>query len=297
MQIQKLIYMFHMPLFFVLSGYLFDSNKYGYSDLIKNKVRRLLYPFATIAGVFLAIKYLASLIVPLDCPVNLSSIYALLLDPIHSYMPLLWFIHALFLIFAVYPILRLFISDIAVLIIVLSLNTIFGSNFPLFGNALGYMPFFLVGVILKTNKKIMSTTIGNNQSQIFVPIVLFIVAYTLKTSLYSSLNSVYLYRFFLGVIGSIAVMNIGSFISTYSNNRISEILQRIGYFSMGIYLFHTLFESTVRVALLNVSRYAFLPFELVAVVSILSGLVFPLILEDKLLRRFKLTRKTVLGLT
>lgn len=96
LEIRKLIYSFHMPLFFILSGYLYSHGKYSYRDLIRNKTKRLLYPFATIAGIFFLIKCMAGQIVHLTYPVSIDSVYALLTNPGNSYMPLLWFVHALF---------------------------------------------------------------------------------------------------------------------------------------------------------------------------------------------------------
>jgi len=62
-EIRKIIYSFHMPLFFILSGYLYSHGKYSYSNLIKTKAKRLLYPFASIAGAFFLIKYVAGRVV------------------------------------------------------------------------------------------------------------------------------------------------------------------------------------------------------------------------------------------
>ncbi|WP_195202481.1 acyltransferase family protein [Phocaeicola massiliensis] len=39
------IYSFHMPLFFFLSGFLFQSGKYSWSQFIKRKVRTMVVPY------------------------------------------------------------------------------------------------------------------------------------------------------------------------------------------------------------------------------------------------------------
>ncbi len=51
---RQFIYSFHMPLFFLLSGYLYNPGKHSYTNLLKNKTKRLLYPFVTVAGFFLS---------------------------------------------------------------------------------------------------------------------------------------------------------------------------------------------------------------------------------------------------
>lgn len=39
------IYMFHMPIFFVISGYLYDDRGVNFTDFLKRKARSLLYPY------------------------------------------------------------------------------------------------------------------------------------------------------------------------------------------------------------------------------------------------------------
>ncbi len=42
----KMIYSFHMPLFMIISGYLFyySYSKYSINELIRNKIKRFIYP-------------------------------------------------------------------------------------------------------------------------------------------------------------------------------------------------------------------------------------------------------------
>jgi hypothetical protein len=65
---------------------------------------------------------------------------------------------------------------------------------------------------------------------------------------------------------------------------------------MTIYLFHTLFESTVRIGFLQVFKQMQVPFELIAFVAITCGVVLPLVLEKEVLRKYWVTKKFVLGL-
>jgi fucose 4-O-acetylase-like acetyltransferase len=294
---RKIIYLFHMPLFFILSGYLYNHGKYSYRDLIITKTKRLLYPFASIAAVFFLIKYLAGMVVNIDHPVNIDSVYALLLDPVHSYMPLLWFVHALFFIFAIYPLARLFMNNFLILFFLLIINVIFGSDYLIFGNALANIPFFVVGVILKENKKISKMNISEDWRYVVAPLVMFSLTYMIRLSF--DIVSVFEYpvHLFLGIAGSLFVINISNFISVFSNKKIKDVLQQIGYYSMAIYLFHTLFESTVRIGFLQVFKSTQVPFELVAFIAISCGVVFPLVLEKEVLRKNMITKRFVLGLT
>jgi fucose 4-O-acetylase-like acetyltransferase len=290
--IRNIIYSFHMPLFFILSGYLYSHGKYSYPDLIKTKAKRLLYPFVTIAVAFLLIKYAAGRVVNLEYPVNIDSIYALLLNPIKSYMPLLWFVHALFLVFAIYPLARLVLNNLSILLLLLVINTVLGSDYLVFGKMLANMPFFVIGVILRENRTFSRRAITADWRYIVALVAMFLLTYVI-IQLSVNTKSIYLSRFLLGVIGSWLVINI---CHALSDKKINGVLLLIGYYSMTIYLLHPLFESTVRIAFLQVFKHMQVPFAIIAFVAITCGIVFPLMLEKAVLRKYWITKKFVLGL-
>lgn len=294
--INEVIYSFHMPLFFILSGYLYSHGKYSYSDLIRTKTKRLLYPFISIAVVFFLIKYMVGRILILEHPVDINSIYSLLLDPVNSYMPLLWFVYALFFIFAIYPLLRLILKNTYILLFLLAINVILGSDFLVIGKALANMPFFVVGVFFRENGELSKMTIRADWFYVFVPLAIFFLAY-LMTRLLTNFVFVhgYIWQFFIGVVGSLFVINISHAISTFFDKKIKSMLLQIGYYSMTIYLFHTLFVSTVRMGFIQLIKNEQIPFELIAFVAITSGVVFPLVLEKKVLRKYWVINKFIFG--
>ncbi len=292
----KIIYSFHMPLFFILSGFLYSHGKYSYSDLIKAKAERLLYPFASIAVAFFLIKYVAGLFVELKHPVNAESIYALLTDPVNSYMPLLWFVHALFLIFVFYPIARLFLNNLSILLLLLAINVIFGCDYLVFGKAMANIPFFAVGVILRENKKISKMAVSTHWVYMIVPLLMFLLVYVMRRSVNIAPMYWYLTQFFLGVVGSVVVINASHAISALSDTKIKGMLLKAGYYSMTIYVFHTLFESAVRIGFLQVFKHIQVPFETVAFIAITCGVALPMVLEKEALRKYWVTKKYVLGL-
>ena len=105
--IRGIIYTFHMPVFFFVSGYFFAGEPdLGLADLLKRKAARLLIPFATIAAVFLLMKLPASLFVDLEHGLSARAVLNALIDPVNSYVPLIWFMQALFIMFALFAALR-----------------------------------------------------------------------------------------------------------------------------------------------------------------------------------------------
>lgn len=54
--IREMIYSFHMPFFFMISGYWFDETKYSTRSYLIKKVKRLLLPYICFSAVFLVIR-------------------------------------------------------------------------------------------------------------------------------------------------------------------------------------------------------------------------------------------------
>ena len=294
----RLIYAFHMPLFFVLSGYLFNANKYQYSELVKTKVRRLLYPFISIALIFFAIKFVAGLFVTLSHPIDLHAVLVLLTDPMSSYMPLLWFVYVLFLIFIMYPLLKRFIdSDLVLLSLFVVLNTLAGGEYPVVGWVLHYIPYFLVGQILRNNTTIYESVSGKTWKKIITPAALFLMLYVVGKFLDLSAPYDYPFKFSVALLGVIAAINLSFRMELSPNTQVYRALKLVGYYSMSIYLFHTLFESAVRIGFYQVFSGVDITFELVAVVAIICGVLVPMGLERWVFRRYSLSRRAILGLS
>ena len=296
--IKKLIYTFHMPLFFMLSGFLYVPEKYTYLQLIKNKIRRLGYPYLSIALIFLFIKFCIEMFFELQFPVNIKSITFLFIDPVNSYVPLLWFIYALFFIFLIYPIMyySLFKSNLIVLLAVIIINLKFLKYIPP-GIAKSFvnMSFFIVGRMIRDRLSFIEKYNKNmyNLIFIFVFLILFLTAFYFK-DLYPQIK--YIFNLILGVSGSLLIVNL----SILLENRLSflgNILSSVGFYSMGIYLLHTLFVSSIRLIYYQkVGLYLNLPFILIALVAITFGVLLPLILEKYVLRKYPFSRKYILGI-
>lgn len=296
-ELRRIIYTFHMPLFFFLSGWLYQHGKYPYRTLVINKVQRLLYPFVSIAILFFLIKFGAGLFVQLDKPADLDSIYTILVNPVKSYMPLLWFVHALFLIFVIYPLARHFLGDSALLLVFLGLNLVVDGSTPFIGNPVHYLPFFIAGCLIRTHKDALAAWLDGSVARFPVLLVLFAAScYWLQPDQLPVSLPAYLLVFTAGISGTLLIIKASHAIAPAGHNSGAQLLAAAGFYSMTIYLFHTLFESAARIALMQVLRQLELPFELVALAAITAGLVFPFCMEKYLLRQYALTRKWILGI-
>ena len=77
---------------------------------------------------------------------------------------------------------------------------------------------------------------------------------------------------------------------------VPRAVRTMGLYSMTIYLFHPLFESFVRHVLTRILPKNDVLFLASALTAIIAGVLFPLLLEKYVLRRYRLTRKVFLGL-
>lgn len=298
-ELKELIYTFHMPLFFLLAGFLFNYAKYSYIDLFFNKLKRLIYPFLSVAIFFFIVKYFAGLFFEMKHPMTIEHVFTILTDPRESYMSLLWFVYTLFLIFLIYPPIKKYLSNnFIILSIFVILNIFFAHSSIIYsssiiGDVLEYIPFFIGGVILRENQRLKELLISGTPLVILVNFILFALLYWLMPVF----KEVYYSKFILGIVGSFLFFNISYFISASTKiPLLKNILITIGVSSMTIYLFHNLFLGGVKVGFLQVLKGFPVEFEIIAIIAIVSAIIFPMILENKVFRKYAIFRKYLLGL-
>jgi len=296
------IYLFHMPLFFLLSGYLFKvPSRLNYSSIIVNKSKRLLRPFISIALIFFFIKFIASKFFALEHPLTLNTFFYLFIDPVHSYMPALWFLYTLIIIFLVYPLLHLAIKNNWVIFcFIIIMNSISFTNMFCMNNVVVNMSYFITGIIMAQHiyldRKIGIKKIVIISLSCFVLFGGIFFSYNLIESNHFIIRR--FLRIILGIVGSILVIHLSIFVADHFNKtKLYAVLKMIGFYSMSIYLFHTFFVSAVRIVFTEVFKFQWLSFEIIAFIAICSGTLFPLLMEKYLLRPNTITKKYILGLS
>lgn len=97
------IYMFHMPLFMFVSGFLYQATRrpITYRKFIEGKFRRLMVPYFTVSILLILLKIGMSGILPLEHPVTWKSFVEILYYPSAGYF--LWFIWALWWMMVIIP--------------------------------------------------------------------------------------------------------------------------------------------------------------------------------------------------
>lgn len=293
------IYTFHMPLFFFISGYLYKHSEGNYINNLKIKIQRLGIPFITIALVFFFVKFISGYFVTLDFPVNIHSIVKLLDNPMKSYVPLLWFVHALIGIFLIYPIIRSIFNACAAFSITLT-TAIFihgiNINTPFFSHAIQNMPYFALGVVcmeIQTLKNIDFLESEWTFLSLFIVMIIFSLIFRDVGTF--SVTTLCI-KYFQGILGIVSVVSLSMALGKkYQATKVVAI-EVIGICSMSIYLFHTLFESAIRILFTSQLSSLKTPFLMIALLAVMSGLFLPMVIEIAVLRKSKLLSLLFLGL-
>lgn len=267
----SVIYSFHMPLFFFLSGLFFSSslNKKGKSKFLISKIDTIVYPYVVWSILQGSVGLVLSKYT--NTPFEINDIIFILTQPRSQF----WFLYALFMVFIVATVLykkEIFNSTLPTLIVISAVLYVFQNSITSkfhFNYITGFMVFFLSGAMaVRYSSAISSVKISTT-----VGMLCLFALLEFHFHRYLGLN--YTNIGFYSLL--IALVSIG-FIVCFSVvlSRASFVwLRRIGEMSMAIYLMHILAGSGVRIVLsrlLHVNDWL-----LHVTVGVLIGLVLPTI--------------------
>jgi Fucose 4-O-acetylase and related acetyltransferases len=296
--IYKFIYSFHMPLFFIVSGFFAYKiynilNLSQYKKFIEDKFKRLMIPYFAISLIAIPIKLYMNRYAARPIDLN-GLIVDVLLYPAgngtiyHTGTPIqyFWFIYTLFFIFAVMPLLNK-IPIKVVLIITAILNVIPLNKMPLFyaWGVIHYLIYIYLGIYFN---RIYEEYEKFKYKKLLVVIAL--IALVLINLESVSVQFYYMYSLTTALIGSVLFVNISYLIT---NNKLGEIFKYIGNYSYDIYLFSWFFQTGTRVILFQMLR---LDYTFVTIMMLIAGML-PILLSELVLKKVRILDKVLLGNT
>ena len=258
----KTIYYFHVPCFFLISGYFHQTNpKYStiteYSKYIFEKLINLGIPYL----VFSSITYVLKIIFEdaVNVSNNKSLLYNLLLEPISPY----WFLYILFLCYLFIPIMKQTNKMYLLIAIMLLLKVLSFSNIILLPTPVSLFMssgiYFVLGMTLSEIKiKKIEKSKKALLTFLFIPISII--------SFYYPMNGIL--EFLISILGVLLVLTVStkydcSFSTDFSN-----------YF-MYIYLLHTIFSAGLRTILFKMGIYSF-PMHIL--MGVIGGIMIPILI-------------------
>ena len=254
----NVIYLFHMPLFFCLSGIAFylaycknKNNKNKNKRKMAAQIVNLLWIYILFSVLLWVMKFVFSGTV--NHEVSINDLYMIPLKPIGEY----WYLYALLFFYLLgsvtsklQPTLECGLFGITFLISCTTAFISYNGVFPL-KTILYYFVFFFLGIIL--GKTELSGGIIENKKIVVATVILSIISVILTVILHVNVSKIPFFATICGTITTLAIICI--FRRTVKWN----MLQKIGAYSLDIYLLHTFITAASRKMLFKVGITSFYP--------------------------------------
>lgn len=240
------IYLFHMPLFMCMSGFLYCNKKqqFSWKDYKKFEIKKifnLLVPYFTFYLVYVIVNMIFSSSV--NSPKGISDIVAIFNNPISPY----WFLYALLSIFIVIPLIEkifkynkknvmLFLVCLKIIYIFIQTPIYFINQIMAYGIYF-YFGNFINEIIQNSNMKKIIFNTG-------IYVILSIIVYCSKHNINQYIKGL-IYIFF-------AIDGIIICVQVFYNVNKSTFLNTFKKYTFQIFVLHTIFAAGVRIVLLKI---------------------------------------------
>lgn len=271
------IYSFHMPLFFFISGFLFSTSK----DYLKNKyksiykkAKRLIVPYVFVGLCYAPLKLLLSQFA--NKPYNIQDLWKMLIgiNPDGE----LWFLYALFVISVIAIIVEGVNSKIILLIsLIVTLNNSFLTIVT------NHAFYFFLGAYIRNNTCYLfdkNLKIASWYFIVFVSANLMqqIFGYYPVGHILTAVSGIYLTLFISGLLANI-------------HNKATGILTTLGLYSMDVYILSDIIKIPFRIILWNKLHLYYVTFFVCTFLSLLLSYY----ISKLVIRKNNLLKKLILG--
>ncbi len=261
--LHDVIYSFHMPLFFAISGYVYAINgqKKKNSVFIKNKILSLLVPYVIFAILVWCGKYIFSAFV--SNQVTFGDLLELFMNPISF----LWFIYILFFATVITKLLDSLIQNNCIVFLIcvamIIIRLIIQTNVILIHGILLYTGFYYSGVIFYQYKEQLTKK---------WVMLLVTIAYcaTVILSFQNQLSFVFIT--IMNAMGTLFFLSLFYIVLGKRKLPSNHIIMTLGKLTMYLYMIHPIMISGVG----SVLNYFKVPYALVWIFILVSvGIVIP----------------------
>lgn len=279
-------YSFHMPLFIMISGYLFYLTRIkkpmGYKAMIIDKAKRLGIPYFTFITAAFILKAVS--IGKVSRGVEMTWEYFLreFLFPFESSLQEMWFIAAIFWFFllreAYKQILKKQTLLVIVLIIAIGMNFIQGTSttkFLAISHAIHFFIYFYIGMIIASQKY---EKVLNNKYTIIINAIIFCVSFSIHNELLTALT------------GCCLFWGLANFAGKYC----SQLFSSFREYTYQIFLLGIFVQTAIKI----IYSYLAIPDTYIVfyILCILVGIYIPVIISKLIKRTNNKVLKLILGL-
>lgn len=261
------IYLFHMPLFMAISGYLYFITKKefswtNYKKFEFKKIINLFVPYIVFYVLYMLLNTIFSSSV--NETIGMDGWLGIINNPISPY----WFLYALLSIFLVYPLIEKICKEnkyiIFVLFGILKILAVFvKTNIYAIDSIMSYGIYFSIGTILFDKKKCKKL------------LTLFVSIFYVSMSLlvYTCVKNSYINKV---LSMCFAVVEIWIMPNVFKSDYTLKILDTFKKYTFQIFLLHTFFSAGIRIVLLKIGIDNFLIHLLTGVVA---GIYLPVVVS------------------
>jgi fucose 4-O-acetylase-like acetyltransferase len=232
--IDNIVYSFHMPLFFIISGFFVKKSlqKTDKQTFIKNKIKTLMYPYFIWSIIQILINFILNNYT--NNSTDLISILRLIYIPIAPF----WYLYSLFLMFLLYTLTQKINIKLNFLIAI-GIYYLPDTHILLIENLFSFYIFFLIGTILFS----YINDIQKHVFLFFLGLLIFILSFYFYRNVLESIDiSKYLLP---AIFGSLSVFCLSNCIN-------SKFFNYIGERSLIIFLLHIFFTAGTRIILIHI---------------------------------------------
>lgn len=299
--IHDTIYTFHMPLFFVLAGFLLMNSIFRQSKNIQNfyvfvnyKFRRLIIPYFTMGTLAYLLKgFVFDKFAYKPIQLGLISYIKSLLIPWNNVNTQLWFLPTIFLIFMLSYLIILFKNNyknnlfilLTLAFIVSFLSHFFHISLLNISGVLYYMFYFFIGIVIFNIKEMLFKYLSNTGIVIFI-VTLFIELQFIPEFRYNSIN--YIISYISAILGILISFSLATYYCNHNKKFLWGLIDGQYY---QVYLLSYFFQSGMRVfyqmSIINYTTVVFFMF--------IASFIFPILITN-IIKRFFPMLKVFIGL-
>ena len=273
---------FNMPLFFIISGYLFSKTRKTSEELYKGKTKRILIPYLTTMAILIGMK----LILPGTMSYNSAvggGIKSLLINAL-CYGGDRWFVYTLYIMFLVLIPIRNYLKNRRIDFALIALLTgvyfiIILPDFFALDKVFYFMIFFVAGYAMNDSYPCIK------QLSLKWWWMIYSVFFLANIALIDTFSEITLmFRFILPITGSLAVMTMAFHLEKIVDNcRGAQYVEYCGKYSLQFYLF-TFCYPIIRMVIVSIMHITN-PFVILISVFVLQLITITIIVE--ITRRIK----------
>lgn len=277
------IYSFHMPLFFLISGFLYsltnaDFLKTPTLQFIKKKTIRLLVPYLVLGVILFAIKFAFSGLSHANRSFSVTAFFAMFVNTGYpsSTMGYLWYVFTLFVIFllvSILALLRINLKDTRIsLLLALGFWCLSYSchvtGWANLSSVCRYIPYFLLGIAFegKYEKIMQSISRGGGYIMLIITVLSSVILTVVKIPLPQYVLEPV--RALIGVIMSVLLAT-----SLLRSEWIDNNILPLGRYTYSIYLLSWFGQYAIKILVVNVLN---LHWGLVVALMFVFGLLIPI---------------------